>query len=49
MKILGYICYALAAIDLISYYIFSIDFTGMWWSPIALAILGSILTNIDQN
>ena len=49
MEIIGYICYVLAAIDFIAGNFLGIDFTGVFWSPIALAILGSILVNAGSS
>ena len=45
MQNLGYICYGLAAIDFISATFFGIDFTGVWWSALVLAVIGGFLTN----
>tara|TARA_B100000959_G_C14662855_1_gene493161 strand:+ start:159 stop:371 length:213 start_codon:yes stop_codon:yes gene_type:complete len=49
MEIIGYICYVLAAIDFIAGNFLGIDFTGVFWSPIALAIIGSILVNAGSS
>ena len=47
MKIAGYICYALAALDLFCAYILAIDITGVWWSPMALSVIGTFLIQKD--
>ena len=49
MKIIGYVLYGLAAIDFISGNFFGIDFTGIWWSPIVLAVIGGWLTNMGDD
>ena len=49
MEIIGYICYVLAAIDFIAGNFLGIDFTGVFWSPIALAIIGSILVKAGSS
>jgi len=46
MKIIGYVFYALAAIDFCSGNFFQIDFTGVWWPPIALGLIGAGLISI---
>jgi hypothetical protein len=48
MKIIGYVCYALAAIDFIAGNFFQIDLTGVWWSPIALGGIGAIVLSIAE-
>ena len=49
MEIIGYICYGLAAIDFIAGNFLGIDFTGVFWSPIALAVIGSFLVNAGSS
>jgi hypothetical protein len=43
MQIIGYVFYVLAAIDVISIYILEVDFTGVWWSPLVLSVIGGFL------
>lgn len=48
MRMIGYGFYALAAIDFFSYSVAGVDLTGVSWSPIVLAIIGSvILRSVD--
>jgi hypothetical protein len=47
MRMLGYCCYAFAVVDLGTYYLGIADLTGVSWSPIAAAVLGSVLVNMD--
>ena len=49
MQTIGYICYVLAAIDFISANFLGIDFTGVWWSAIALVVIGGFLTNAGSS
>ena len=42
-KSIGYIFYILAVSDFISGNFLDFDITGLWWSPIALGLIGSII------
>lgn len=46
-QMLGYACYAFAVVDLGTYYLGIADITGVSWSPIAAAVLGSVLVKMD--
>jgi len=43
LRIAGYLCYAFAVLDLGLYYLGIADLTGVSWSPIAAAVVGSVL------
>ena len=48
MNKIGFLCYALAAIDLFLTYILDIDYTGVWWSPLVIGLIGAfLLRNVD--
>jgi len=49
MKIIGYVFYGLAAIDITSVYLLGIDFTGVFWSPIVLMIIGGFLVKAGSS
>ncbi len=49
MKIVGYVCYVLAAIDFITGNFLGMDLTGVFWSPIALGIVGTVFVNIGSS
>lgn len=46
-RMLGYCCYAFAVVDLGTYYLGIADLTGVSWSPIAAAVVGSVLVKMD--
>ena len=46
-RMLGYCCYAFAVVDLGTYYLGIANITGMSWSPVAAAVLGSVLVKMD--
>ena len=46
-RMLGYCCYAFAVVDLGTYYLGIADLTGVGWSPIAAAVLGSVLVKMN--
>jgi len=46
-RMLGYCCYAFAVVDLGTYYLGIADLTGVSWSPIAAAVVGSVLVRMD--
>lgn len=46
-RMLGYCCYAFAVVDLGTYYLGIADLTGVSWSPIAAAVVGSVLVQMD--
>ena len=43
VRLIGYACYAFAIVDLGTYYLGIMDITGVSWSPIAAAVVGSVL------
>lgn len=47
-RMLGYCCYAFAVVDLGTYYLGIADLTGVSWSPIAAAVIGSVLVQMDK-
>lgn len=46
-RMIGYCCYAFAVLDLGTYYLGIADLTGVSWSPIAAAVVGSVLVRMD--
>jgi hypothetical protein len=46
-RLLGFLCYGFAIVDLGLYYLDIADLTGVSWSPIAAAVLGSVLIKLD--
>lgn len=48
-RMLGYLCYAFAVVDLGTYYLGVADLTGVSWSPIAAAVLGSVLVKMERS
>jgi len=48
-RMLGYCCYAFAVVDLGTYYLGIADLTGVSWSPIAAAVVGSVLVQMDRS
>jgi len=49
MQNIGYILYVLAAIDFISANFLGVDFTGVWWSAIVLAVVGGFFVNAGSS
>ncbi len=47
VRMLGYCCFAFAVVDLGTYYFGVADLTGVGWTPVAAAVLGSVLVRID--
>jgi hypothetical protein len=45
-RMLGYCCYAFAVVDLGTYYLGIADLTGVSWSPIAAAVVGSVFVQM---
>lgn len=45
--ILGLLCYAFAFIDFALGSFLGIDITGVFWSPVAASIVGSLLYRLD--
>ena len=43
VRTLGYLCYGFAVVDLGLYWLGIYDLTGVSWSPIAAAVVGSVL------
>ena len=48
-KDLSNILYGLAVIDFISATFFGVDFTGVWWSPLVLIVMGGLLGKQDSD
>lgn len=49
LRVLGFLCYGFAVVDLGLYYLGIADITGVTWSPIAAAVVGSVLVKTDGN
>ncbi len=48
VRMLGYCCFAFAVVDLGTYFFGIADLTGVVWSPVAAAVLGSVLVRMDS-
>lgn len=49
LKVLGWLCYAFGALDLILFYFCDTDLTGVSWSPWAAFIVGAVLCSLGKN
>jgi apolipoprotein N-acyltransferase len=49
VRVLGFLCYGFAAFDLGLYWLGIADLTGVSWSPIAAAVVGSVLVKAGAN
>ncbi len=47
LKILSFLCYAFAVVDLGLFYIFDIDITGFSFSPVIAGVLGALFSYLD--
>ena len=48
LRMLGFACYGFAVVDLATYWLGIADLTGVSWSPIAAAVVGSVLVKTGE-
>jgi hypothetical protein len=48
LRLLGMLCYGFAVLDFGLYFLGVADLTGVSWSPIAAAVVGSVLMRVGE-